>query len=114
MTNTFDCKSLRQPTFRLEMDDAEETIIHVAVPSVDIVDRLRANLPELLTLVSGDSAASKQAIFELAATLISCNTDAIGITAHDLIHRFDWDVALLSGFYTKYLNFIEEIEHAKN
>lgn len=114
MTHTFDCKSLRQPTFRLVMDDAADTVVHVAVPTVDIIDRVRANLPELLALVSGDSAASRQAIYELAAMLINCNTDAIGISAHDLIHRFNWDVKLLSGFYTSFLNFIEEIENAKN
>lgn len=102
----------KRPRLRLEMD--EETIIHVTVPTVEMVEEFKEALPELMPLLKGTGRESKKALYELAANLINCNLDAEHVTVADLVNKYDWSVEDLTKFYLDYMAFIEGIENEKN
>lgn len=112
MSKTIDFRALKRPFLKLIMRDNTE--VRVTTPTADMVEELRANLPELLEVLKGKGAEQKKALYEFAAKLINCNLDAVEVTVDKLKADFDWSVEDLSVFYTAYVEFIEEIENAKN
>lgn len=113
-TKTLDFRALKRPFLRLVIDNEAETVIRVTTPTVDMVEEFRANLPELLEVLKGDGAEQKQALYDMAARLISNNLDAVVVTTKTLTDEYDWSVADLTVFFTAYTEFLEEIEQAKN
>ena len=113
-TKTLDFRALKRPFLRLVIDNEEETIIRVTTPTADMVEDFRANLPELLEVLKGNGAEQKIALYDMAAKLISCNLDAVDVTAKTLTDEYDWSVSDLTVFFTAYTEFLEEIESAKN
>ena len=97
---------------RLELDS--NTVIHVAVPTVDMVEEFKENLPSLRIALQGDGAEMKQALCALTVKLINCNLDAVRITLADLIDKYDWALEDFVKFYLDYQAFIEEVENEKN
>lgn len=102
----------KRPRLRIEMDD--DTIINVAVPTVEMVEEMKASLPMLTAALNAKGAESRRALYSLAAKLINNNLDAERVTVDDLVHKYEWAVEELVQFYLAYKGFIESIEHEKN
>lgn len=114
MAKTLDFNSVQRPTLVLTMKDQEKTKIRVGTPKESLIEELQtlsAELEEILKKGDGDSI---QAVFDLAARLISCNRDYIKVTAEDLRDRYKMDLEDLIIFFSAYLDFIGEMQNAKN
>lgn len=119
MAKTLDFNKLNRPTLPMVMCDAEKTAIKVTTPVEALIEELEATLPELQSVMDGKDQEAVDLCYDLAARLISCNTTGLKVTADDLRGKF-WpkdrimNQLYLVTFYEAYLDFIHEINNAKN
>ena len=114
MAKMLDFNSYRRPTLILSMKDDKCTKIHVTTPTVELVEELRANLPELQAALNGHDTTASRAVYDLAAKLINCNLDGVETTAEELATTYEMNLEDLTMFYTAYMDFLGEIKNAKN
>ena len=114
MAKTLDFNSYRRPTLILSMKDDARTKLHVTTPTVELVEELRTNLKELQAALAGNDAAASRAVYELAAKLINCNLDGVTTTAQELATTYEINLEDMAMFFTAYMDFITEINNAKN
>ena len=114
MAKMLDFNSFVQPELPITFADANKTIVHVTAPSVDLIDQLEANLDALRELAKNTNKETVAACYDLAAKLISCNTECLTITGADLRGKYGVSIVMLIAFYSGYLEFIEDIKNAKN
>ena len=114
MAKTLDFNTVKLPTLPLVMPDEAHTRIEVRVPTTALIKKLEALAPELeASLTAGDAAAVKRT-YELAADLMSCNTRGLQVTAQDLQEKYGLGLDHLVVFFTQFVEFISEINAAKN
>lgn len=115
MAEAIDFSTGRKPTLPLILRDAAgERRVRVTTPTLDLMQEIRGNLPALQALLEGVSDESREAVFDLAARLISCNRDGLTVTGQELIDKYDLDEEDLTVFFSEYLDFIEGLAGAKN
>ena len=114
MTKKLDFNALVQPTLELTMKDSARTVIHVEIPTQDLIERLTTAAPELQQAVKTKDATLIRKTYELAADLISCNEEGLQITGDDLLTKYRLKLEDLIVFSSIYLEFIEDIKNAKN
>lgn len=114
MAKALNFNKYRPPILPVEMLDDEKTVIHVTPPTVDLQEELRANIANLTALLNGHDEEQRAALFDLAARLMSCNRNMRKITPEDLRKVFRLDEEDLAVFYDAYVEFLTEIENAKN
>lgn len=114
MAKTLNFNKYRPPILPVEMMDEDNTVIHVTPPTVDLQEELRAHMADLHALLSGDDDEKREALFDLAARLMSCNRNMRKITPEQLRNTFRLDEEDLVVFYTAYADFVKGIENAKN
>lgn len=114
MANTVNFNRYRPPILPVELLDDNNTVINVTPPTVDLQEELRANLSELNALLTGGDDEKREALFDLAARLMSCNRNMKKITPEELRKVYHLDEEDLVVFYTAYADFLREIENAKN
>lgn len=114
MAKLLNFRHFAQPTLPIAMNDAEETPFTLVAPSVELVERLEANQDTIVATFKKGDRESVEAIWDLAASLISCNREGRTVTAADLKGRYGVSYEMLFAFYTAYGEFIAEIESAKN
>jgi hypothetical protein len=112
--NRLDFNALTAPTLPLVMCDAEKTEIVVTTPTEGLVEDLQALAPELSKVLGANNADSIEAVYSLAAKLISCNRAGLQVTADDLRNKYKLNLEALIVFYNVYLSFVNEITNAKN
>lgn len=114
MANVVNFNRHRPPILPVELLDDENTVIHVTPPTVDLQEELRARLPEINALLSGNDDEKRAVLFDLAARLMSCNRNMRKITAEQLrtIYRVDEEDLII--FYNAYAGFLTDLENAKN
>jgi hypothetical protein len=111
--------TIRRPVLELTMMDEAKTNITVTTPNEGLVEELEVMLPELKdALAPGDENAVNTA-YDLAARLISCNKEGLQVTVDDLRGKY-WpkdrqaNMENLVFFFSAYMDFIAEINSAKN
>lgn len=104
----------RPPFLPVEMPDAQDTVINVLPPTVDLQEELRARSADLHTLLTGTDPEKREGMFDLAARLMSCNRNMLKITPEMLRTTYRLDEEDLVVFFTTYTDFIRRIENAKN
>lgn len=114
MTDILDFNAFQQPTLTVVMKDKNRTVLHLCAPTVEVLTRLRANLAALQKALSGADAQSSRAVYTLASELFNCNLDAVTVSRDDLPTVYGMNLEDMGKFYEKYLEFIAEIENAKN
>lgn len=114
MANMLNFNRYRPPILPVQMLDNNNTVIHVVPPTVDLQEELRARQKELNTLLTGEDEEAREALFELAAKLMSCNRNMLEITPDQLRKQYRIDEEDLVVFYNAYADFLKEIENAKN
>lgn len=115
MAEAIDFSTRRKPTLPIFLRDAAgERRVRVTTPTLDLMQEIRGNLPALQALLEGVSDESREAVFDLAARLISCNRDGLTVTGQELIDKYDLDEEDLTVFFSEYLDFIEGLAGAKN
>lgn len=119
MAKTLDFNKLSRPVLPMVMCDEAKTTIKVTSPREALVEELQATLPELQRIMDGKDQESVDLCYDLAARLISCNLADVEVTVEDLRTKF-WprdriiNQLYLVEFYKAYVDFIYEINHAKN
>lgn len=112
--NRLDFNALTSPTLPLVMCDAEKTEILVSTPTEGLVEELQVAAPELTRVLNSDDPGRVEAVYVLAAKLISCNRAGLQVTADDLRNKYKLNLEALIVFYNVYLSFLNEISSAKN
>ena len=114
MAKTLDFNSMKRPTLRLVMQDEAKTTIDVSTPTEGLIEELAAATRELDAVLQSGDASMVQAIYDLAARLISCNRNFMKITAEELRDKYKLNLEDLVIFYSAYLDFIDEVTNSKN
>lgn len=119
MAKTLDFNKINQPVLPMIMGDEKKTLIKVTAPREALIEELEATMPELERVMEGQDQEAIDLCYDLAARLISCNTTGLEVTREDLRGKY-WpkerimNQLYLVTFYSAYLEFIQEINHAKN
>lgn len=114
MAKGLNFRNFAQPTLPLVMNDAEETLFTLTAPTVELVERLETNQEEILKIFKQGDQESVEAVWGLAADLISCNREGRKATVEELKGRYGMTYQMLFAFLTAYFAFVDEIEQAKN
>ena len=114
MAKSLNFRKFAQPTLTISMNDAEETKFTLIAPSVELTERLEANQADILATFEKNDRESLDEVWNLAASLMSCNRECRQVTVEDLKGRYGMNYVMLYAFITAYGEFIEEIENAKN
>lgn len=114
MANLLDFNRFRPPILPVQLLDEARTILHVTPPTVELQEELRARLPELSSLLEGGDEEQRAGMWELAARLMSCNRNWLTIDATQLRTKYGLDEEDLTIFYSTYVDFVKDLENAKN
>lgn len=109
-----DFNAIKQPTWPLRLKDADRTVVNLAAPSVELVERMIAMTPDLEQAAKSKDARTIRAVYELIAEVMSCNEDGFTFTAEELRDRYRLTLLDVIQFTGGYLEFIKEIQDAKN
>ncbi len=114
MAKSLNFREFAQPTLKVTMNDADETVFTLTAPSVEMVERLEANQDTLLATFKKGDRESLDEIWKFAADLISSNREGRKVTAEELKGRYGMGYKMLFVFLEAYGEFVNEIEEAKN
>ena len=114
MAKTLDFNELRLLTLNIVLKDEAKTNVHITSPTVDLVERLQADLPSLQEKLKKGDKESIELMYDLAADLISLNREELKINGDQLRNTYKLDIVDLMVFFGAYLDFVAEIKNAKN
>lgn len=116
MTKSFDFNAITQYTLETRLNDPDKTLLHVTTPPEYLIEQLASAQGELTVLArsEGNDAEKSRASYELAAKLISCNTEGITVTADELRTKYGVYPLALAAYLGVYMDFINEFHNAKN
>jgi hypothetical protein len=97
----------------ITLQDVNRTVVHLDIPSEELVQELEALVPELDKLKKGDYAAVNET-YEVAAKLINCNLDGIRVTSRDLRTTYRMNLLSAINFFSAYFDCIEALANQKN
>ena len=98
----------------MTLRDEEQTKVELTAPSVELVDRLTAMVPELEEVAVTKDTKAIKACYRLIAEVMSCNEDGFTFTAEELRDRYNMRFIDLVLFAKGYFDFLGEIKNAKN
>ena len=104
----------RPPFFEVPLYDKDETVLQVTPPTVDLQEELRAHSAELHALLGGGTEEQRQAFWDLGARLMSCNRNMRTFTPEDLRKTYRLVEDDLVAFFYNFVEFVTNIENAKN
>lgn len=109
-----DFNALEQPVLELTLKDEARTVVRATAPTEELVERLMSASAELQKVINDNTGETVKALFDLIAELISCNVDGITFTAEDLRDKYGIKLYEATVFVKVYLDFIQELNSAKN
>lgn len=112
--NTVNFNRHRPPILKVPLLDADETVLHVTLPTVALQEELRAYAGDFHALLDGGNEDTKVAIWELVAKLMSCNRNWLKVTPEQLRKTYNLDEEDLIVFLHQYVDFVNGTENAKN
>lgn len=114
MAKTFDFNSLEQPILEATLKDEARTKVRLTVPTEELFERFTAASREVDKLIKTPDGALTRAVFALWAEVFNCNADGLTFTAESLRDKYKIKLEHLICFQPVYLEFIHEIQNAKN
>ena len=109
-----DFNAIQQPTWPIKLKDAAQTVVTLSAPTAELVDRLVALAPELESVTKAKDGRTIRKTYELVAELINCNEDGFKTNADELLSTYKMQLMDLVLFAAGYMEFIKEINSAKN
>lgn len=109
-----DFNAIQQPTWPIKLKDDAQTVVNLVTPSVELVDRLIAATPGLQDATKTKDGRTIRAIYELIADVMNCNDDGFTFTAEELRDKYRLSLLDVFAFVAGYMEFISEIQTAKN
>lgn len=110
----FDFNAIEQPTWPVTLRDAAKTTVNLTTPTVDLVDRFLAMTPELENAAKTKDGNTIRAIYNLVAEIMNCNADGFTFTAEELRDVYKLTLLDVFRFVSGYLEFVHEMQNAKN
>ena len=114
MARVFDFNALEQPALEVTLKDDAKTKVHLLIPAEALIERFTAMSAEVKKLAANPDGALIRAAFNLWAELFSCNEEGLTFTAESLRDVYKLKLVHLICFQSAYLDFIAEIQNAKN
>lgn len=109
-----DFNALTKPTWDIKLKDEAQTVVHISAPTEQLVDRLVAAAPELQKVAENKDGQTIRAVYGLIAELMSCNEDGFKFTAEELRDKYKLTLFDVFQFAAGYMEFIKEMQDAKN
>jgi hypothetical protein len=109
-----DFNSIQQPTWPVRLKDDAQTIVNLSTPTVELVDRLIASTPELQEAAKTKDGNTIRAVYNLVADIMNCNDDGFIFTAEELRDKYKMSLLDVFRFVSGYMEFIKELQDAKN
>ena len=114
MAKMLDFNALQHPTLPITLKDANRTVVHIAPPTVKLLERLQAVAPDLTEIAQQKDNRMTNALYSLIADLINCNDDGYVFTGESLMGEYNMSLYDVVFFIRAYFDFIKEIQDAKN
>lgn len=111
---TLDFNALEKPVLELTLKDEAKTVVRVTAPTEELVERLTAAAGEIQKVINDNTGETVRSLFELIAELMNCNIDGLTFTAEDLRDKYKMKLYEATVFVKVYLEFIQELNDAKN
>lgn len=111
---TLDFNALEKPVLELTLKDEAKTVVRVTAPTEELVERLTAAAGEIQKVINDNTGETVRSLFELIAELMNCNIDGLTFTAEDLRDKYKMKLYEATVFVKVYLDFIQELNDAKN
>lgn len=109
-----DFNALEKPVLELTLKDEARTVVRATAPTEELVERLMSASTELKKVINDNTGETVKALFGLIAELMSCNLDGLTFTAEDLRDKYGMKLYDATVFVKVYLEFIQELNSAKN
>ena len=114
MAKIIDLNALEQPTLELKLRDENRTIFRLTTPTTRLVEKFIEAKSEVGEIAKTHDGEKIKKLFELTAEIISCNADYITVTAEELRDKYRLTFGDLVVIFAAYLDFIKELNNAKN
>lgn len=114
MVKKLDFNALEKPVLEITLRNKEQTAVRITAPTEDLVERFVSMAGDIQTLKSDNTGEIVRAAFELIAELMNCNLDEMSFTAENLRTQYGLKIYDAIVFVKVYLEFLQEIENAKN
>lgn len=114
MAKVLDLNALEQPILELKLRDEKRTVFRLTTPTTRLVEKFIEAKTEVGEIAQSRDAEKVKKLYELAAEIMSCNTDYTIVTAEDLRDRYRVTFGDLVVIFAAYLDFIKEMSDAKN
>lgn len=111
----FDFNAIEQPTWDVTLGQGDDRIVvRLLYPTLDLIDKFTAMTPELGTAAKTKDVNSVRAIFDVVASVLSCNDQNITFTAEELRDKYRLTFLGVTKFSAGYMEFLREAQTAKN
>ena len=111
----FDFNAIEKPVMPVKLGQgADETVVHLSYPSVELLDRLTSMADELPAIVEKKNGYTIRATFGVVAEVLSCNEDGFTFTAEELRDKYRMTLLGVARFTAQYFEFIKKANDAKN
>ena len=109
-----DFNAIQQPTWPVKLKDDSQTVVNLSAPTTALVDRLMASTSALEDAAKTKDGRTIRAIYRLIADVLNCNDDGYVFTAEELPTKYRMSLLDVLRFESGYLDFIKELQNAKN
>ena len=114
MVKKLDFNALETPVLEITLRDKEQTVVRLTAPTEKNVERFMAMAENIQAITADKTGERVKAAFELIAECINCNLDGLTVTADSLRDTYNLDLYAAIIFVKVYLEFLQELENAKN
>lgn len=113
MARVLDLNAVQTSLMDLTLQDKDHTIVHLDIPTEELVQEFEAMLPELEHLKKGDRTGVNR-IYDIAAKLININLDFFTVTGEELRTTYRMNVISAIQFFGAYFDAIDALTNEKN
>lgn len=114
MAKVLDLNALEQPVLELKLRDEKRSVFRLTTPTTQLVEKFIAAKAEMTEVAKSRDGEKIKKLYELTADIFSCNADYITVTAEELRDRYRLTFGDLVVIFAAYLDFIKELNTAKN
>lgn len=114
MVKKLNFNALEQPVLEITLRDKEQTVVRIVAPTVELVERFMVAAEEIKSINTDNNGETVKALYGLVAELINNNLDELTFTADSLRTQYNMKLYDMVVFVRVYLEFIQEMEAAKN
>ncbi len=118
MTKRFSFKREKTPSWEIELNDEQSTVLHIIIPSKGLYAMVEGLMDRLTAISEADADANAsdivKEIYMIAAEIISRNEEQLTISGAELEEKYGVSLEFLIAFFHGYIDFVEENTSGKN